>query len=133
MCADPIDFDVTIHIDSMSMLFNKPDIRKELVAQLQQGDIVLELVSEDLNDAAYNAFDMDSEEVADVFASNVCDKFSSMDVEELMNFISYREEDIEFDYSEADACDDRRLAAFRIYCLFDTEKFLDEVTKEEKK
>ncbi len=114
-----IGFEVTIYEDALSLLLSeKTDIRGEILCQLQQGDPCLEDIGEELHDLC--------EELV-VDTDKAMDRFEEQDCEELMNYISFSEAGIRFDYSESAECGDRRMCAFRVMCSFDADKYLKDV------
>jgi len=113
------DFEITIYEDALSLLLSdKTDVKAEILAQLQQGDPCLEDIGDELRDLCDElALDTDK----------IIDKFETQSCEELMEYISFSEAGITFDYGESEECGDRRVCAFRIECNFDLDKYLKEV------
>ena len=110
------DFEITIYEDALSLLLNdKTDIKAEILGQLQQGDPCLENVSEELCETC-EELALDTEKIVGRFEEQSC--------EEIMEYISFSEAGISFDYEESVACGDRRVCAFRIACCFDLDKYL---------
>ena len=113
------NFEVTIYEDALSLLLSdKTDVRAEILSQLQQGDPCLE----DIGDYLRNLCD---ELVLD--ADRIIAKYESQSCEEIMKYITFVEAGITFDYEESVACGDRRICAFRIACIFNSDKYLKEV------
>ena len=113
---EPIRFETTIYKDALSLLLsNKTDIKSDILDQLQQGDPCLESVNDELRDLCDELI-LDTDKIMTDFEDKSC--------EELMEYISYKESDITFDYGESEACDNRKVCAFRIPCEFDVEKYL---------
>ena len=113
------DFEITIYEDALSLLLSdKTDVRAEILAQLQQGDPAIELIGEELHDLC-------DELVLDT--DKIIAKFENQSCEELMEYISFSEAGITFDYEESVECGDRRMCAFRIACTFNSDKYLKEV------
>ena len=118
MATDTINFDITIYLDALDLLLGgKTDVRAEIMDQLQQGDPVLEDVADDLYDLC---------EDKGLDADRLTDCFNEESTEKLMGYISFSEKDIEFDFGESAACDDRNCVAFRIKCVFDAGKYIKE-------
>lgn len=115
-----IEFDVVIYESAMTMLLGeKIIIKDEILSQLQQGDAVLDEIAEELADICEEDEDIDEEE-----AEAIVEGFTENDCEDLMPYISFSEEDIEFDYDESVAAEDRDICAFRIPCTFDAERYI---------
>ena len=87
------------------------------MSQLQQGDPALE-------DIANDFYDLCEDKGLD--ADKLTDRFNEESLEKLLEYISFSEEDIEFDYGESEAYGDRRCVVFRIKCAFDAEKYIKE-------
>ncbi len=116
-----IDFDITIYEDALSLLLNdKTNVKAEILGQLQQGDPCLENIGEELRKTCEELF-LDTEKIVDRFEEQSC--------EEIMEYISFSEAGISFDYGESVACGDRRMCAFRVACTFDTDRYLKEVAE----
>lgn len=114
-----IDFDITIYEDALSLLLKgKTDIKAEILGQLQQGDPYLENIGEELRKTCEKLV-LDTEKIVDQFEEQSCEK--------IMEYISFSEAGISFDYEESVACEDRRMCAFRVACTFDTDRYLKEV------
>ena len=112
-----ISFEVPIYLDALSILNKKVDIRAEVENQLNQGDPALENILEEL---AENAAEDGLEPLEGTDPESVS-------VDELMAYVlPIDESKIEFDYGEAYASDNRRLAVFRIPCEFDDKRFLQD-------
>ena len=115
---DAINFNVTIYQDALALLLGgKADIRAEIMSQLQQGDPALE-------DIANDFYDLCEDKGLD--ADKLTDRFNEESLEKLLEYISFSEKDIEFDFGESAACDDRNCVAFRIKCVFDAGKYIKE-------
>lgn len=118
MATDTINFDITIYLDALDLLLGgKTDVRAEIMDQLQQGGPVLEDIADDL----YNLC-----EDKGLDADRLTEHFNEESLEKLMGYISFSEEEIEFDYGESEACGDRRCVAFRVKCVFDAGKYIKE-------
>lgn len=118
MATDTLSFDVTIYQDALALLLGeKTDVRAEIMSQLQQGDPALEDIADDL----YNLC-----EDKGLDADRLTEHFNEEPLEKLMGYISFSEEEIEFDYGESEACGDRRCVAFRVKCVFDAGKYIKE-------
>ena len=114
-----INFNITIYEDALSLLLNdKTDVKAEILGQLQQGDPCLENIGEELCETCEELC-LDTEKIVGRFEEQSC--------EEIMEYISFSEDDISFDYEESEDCGDRRMCAFRIACTFDTDRYLKEV------
>lgn len=114
-----IDFDITIYEDALSLLLNgKTDVKAEILVQLQQGDPCLENIGEELRETCEELV-LDTEKIVGRFEEQSC--------EEIMEYISFSEAGISFDYEESVACGDRRMCAFKVACTFDTDRYLKEV------
>ena len=113
-----INFNCTIYQDALSLLLgNKTNIRAEILGQLQQGDPCLEHIGDELCDLGKNH---------KINADKINDKFGEQSCEELMEYISFSDDTITFDYEESAECGDPRVCAFRIACKFDAERYLKE-------
>ena len=113
---EPIRFETTIYKDALSLLLSdKANIKSDILDQLQQGDPCLESVSDELHELC-------DELILDT--DKIMTDFEEKSYEELMEYISYDESDITFDYGESEACNNRKVCAFRIPCNFDVERFL---------
>lgn len=122
------DFDVIIYEDAVSLLLNdkKPDVRAEILGRLQQDDDVIESIGEELQDFC-DELGLAPDEIDEIFEKF---KVQSREVqfrEKLMNYISFSEKDITFDYGESEECGNRKLCAFRIACSFDLDRYLKDV------
>ena len=113
-----IEFDITIYEDALSLLLSdRMDIRAEIISQLYQDDHVLDEVNGELYELCEeNGFDAD----------RITDTFAEVSPEKLMDYITFSEAGITFDYSESQACCDLRCVAFKILCTFDVDKYLKE-------
>ena len=117
MCS----FEIQIYMDALLLLLSdKIDIRAEILTRLQEDDFYLESVGEELRSAC-DELGLDTD--------GIITKFENRPREELMEYISFSEEDIAFDYEESAKCKDRRLCAFRIGCDFDLDGYLEDVRK----
>ena len=115
---DTINFEITIYQDALALLLGgKADVRAEIMDQLQQGDPALEDIADDLYDLC---------EDKGLDADRLTEQFNEESLEKLMGYISFSEEEIEFDYGESEAYGDRRCVAFRIECVFDAGKYIKE-------
>ena len=108
-----VEFEVPIYVDTLSMLFTPVDLRSEVKCQLMQGDPAYEDALEEIGGII---------EDREMSVDHMLYRIDN--VEKFMEYVSIDEEATEFDYSEADAADDRRLAVFRVYCSFDVDEFI---------
>ena len=114
-----IEFEIPIYEDALSLLINgKPDIKEDVLNQLEQGDPAAETVLEDLIILAEDEnLDLDL----------VKDSYNELSCEQIMEYVSIDESKIEFDYGETAAIADLPIVAYRIYCVFDADKFLKNI------
>lgn len=97
-------------------------IKAEIHSQLSQGDdYFFDKVRDDLRDNA-EAMNMSGSQVDDL-----TEKFDEEDVNILMKYITFKEEEITFDYGESAACENLRTVAFRIPCKFDSSGYINSV------
>ena len=117
-----INFDIPIYEDALSLLLNgKTDVKAEILGQLQQGDPCLENIGEELRETCAE-LSLDAEKIVNRFEEQSC--------EEIMEYISFSEVGISFDYEESAACGDRGMCAFRVACTFDIDRYLKEVASD---
>ena len=110
--------EIPIYVDSLYMLLHgKVNIMAEIENQIEQGDPCLDDFRDDILSEAENR-GLDINKVEEYYDSD--------DVSTLMGYISYEESQIEFDYSEASAADDRRLSVFRIPITFDVNRYVND-------
>lgn len=111
-------FDIPIHMDALSLLLGgKTDIRAEIIGQMRQGDACLDEIKDELYDAAVEK-ELDGDAAMEAFEEESC--------EAIMQYISFSEENIKFDYEESENCDDRSCVVFRIPCEFNLGKYLED-------
>ena len=114
--SECVPFDCVIYCDTLSLLNSgKADILGMVSEQLIQGDPCLDDIKDNLLGLA---------EERGVSESATETLFVDAPTEDLMLYVSYDKERIEFDYSESESLNDRRMAAFRIPCQFDAGRFL---------
>ncbi len=114
-----INFEIPIYEDALSLLLNdKTDVKAEILGQLQQGDPCLENIGEELRETCEELV-LDTEKIVGRFEEQSC--------EEIMEYISFSEAGISFDYEESAACGDLRTCAFRVACTFDIDRYLKEM------
>ena len=111
----PISFDAYIYLDVYYMLWEKTNIREQVKSRVEQGDAFLEEISERLYDMC---------EEKDLDPEDVVERFEDETAEKLMEYISFKEEDVSFDYDESGECCNLRTVAFLIPCEFDAERYL---------
>ena len=114
-----IKFDCNIYMDALGLLLSdKTDIKTEILAQLQQGD-------ECINDVTNDIYDISDRQNTHV--EPYINHFENDSCENLIQYISFDENTITFDYEESSACENLRVVAFRIPCTFDTEKYITDI------
>lgn len=114
-----IYFDITIYEDALSLLLNgKTDIKAAILDRLQQDDHYLEGIGDELWETCEELV-LDTKKIVGRFKEQSC--------EEIMEYISFSEADISFDYEESVECGNRRVCAFRVACTFDTDRYLKDM------
>lgn len=112
------DFNIPIYMDARSLLLeDKADIRAEIIEQMRQGDACLDEIKNNLYNAAVER-ELDGDVVMEAFEEESC--------ETIMQYASFSEENICFDYEESENCDDRSCVVFRIPCEFHIGKYLED-------
>jgi len=114
-----IDFDIIIFEDALSLLLNgKTNVKAEILGQLEQGDPCLKNIGEELRETCEELV-LDTEKIIS--------RFEEQSFEEIMEYISFSEAGISFDYEESVACGDHEMCAFRVACTFDIDRYLKDV------
>ena len=106
-----IQVDCAIYIDTLSNLTEPLDLREAVKDQINQSHYETDCIEAELEEESV-------------------EKFEEADVDTLMKYISIDEKGIEFDYDESVACNDRRMAAFRVPIEFNETRFMAENVQE---
>ena len=106
-----IQVDCVIYIDTLSNLTEALDLREAVKDQLNQSDYETDCIEAELEEESV-------------------EEFEEADVDTLMKYISIDEKGIEFDYDESVACNNRRIAAFRVPIEFNETRFMAENVQE---
>lgn len=118
--GETISFNANIYLDVYYMLWEKTNIRKQLKSQVEQGDAFLEAISEELYDMC---------EEKDLDPEDVVERFEYETAERLMEYISFNEEGVSFDYEESAACCNLRSVAFLVPCEFAAGRYLKDIER----
>ena len=104
------EFDIPIYVDAVSLLLNtdRYDISEAIKIQLAQGDPALDDVETSLPTDA------------------LVEVFNSLDLDTLMQYISFNQNAIDIDYDEVYALGDPRVIAFNIPCTLDLDRFISD-------
>ena len=104
---------INIYMDALTLLLSKTDIKEAIKDQLNQGD-------DYFFDQIRNGLEKENA------TEKVLDAFDEADTDNLLNYITFDENKITFDYAESEACCDLKVVAFDIPCEFDCKKFIED-------
>jgi hypothetical protein len=104
------EFDIPIYADALSLLLkdDRYDISEAIKYQLAQGDPALEDVGTYLP------------------TDTLVEVFNALDLDELMQYISFNQNAIAVDYDETYAVGDPGVVAFNVPCTLDLDKFISD-------
>ena len=108
-----------IYEDVLTMLFEKTDIKKDIEKRIRNDDWVIDQIIEKL-DEKYG------DNVEGIINRIISDDISAT---RLIDYITYDNQEITFDYNGTINSGDRRNVAFLVPLHFNDEKFIKEVAK----
>lgn len=117
-------FDIDIYLDALYLLRETPDIKHEIQEQLNQNTGSREDLRDDIDDYID---EMRSNEPVNVDKDKAMEAFDALTSEEIMNFVSFDEDDVAFNHAESAEINDRRCCVYRVTCTFDVKAFFHSI------
>lgn len=126
--ATKASFDIDIYLDALYLLRETPDIKHEVQAQLNQNICYRAYLRDDIDEYIDDYIDeMRSNGLMNVDKGKAMEAFDALTIEEIMNFVSFDEDDVHFNYAKSAEINDRRCFVFRVACTFDVKAFLHSI------
>lgn len=121
-------FDIDIYLDALYLLRETPDIKHEVQAQLHQNICYRAYLRDDIDEYIDDYIDeMRSNGLMNVDKGKAMEAFDALTIEEIMNFVSFDEDDVHFNYAKSAEINDRRCFVFGVACIFDVKAFLHSI------
>ena len=117
--------DVTIYEDALCLLLNgKPNIKDEILNQMQQGDPCMENFGDEIREEAETLVMQGQNLNVEIIMNG----FDEASCEDLLSYVEFDEDKIKFDYGESEACSDLKVVAFSVPCKFNVSRYIREAT-----